>query len=388
VKLTLHEKLDTTIAYYANCKYAIAVSGGSDSLALLYLCSKLNPDNFVVAHFDHDLREESADEAAFVEKTAKSLGFRFVKKVWDKKDSDGNLYQKARKARYQFFKEIIDEYKLDGVLVAHSKTDLAETLLMRLGKGCSLKGASIFPKKSNIFGVDVIRPLLGFTRKDLQDYLKDQNIEWMVDPSNKSEKRLRPRIRQLLPDIEKAGVSLDGMLSACSYFNQANDALDFFVEKEFDELFYCDSLNYFTLPKNDFFKKPLEIQIRLILKIIDDFNSKSENIEFRHTPRRKKLIELLNRLKNNESIEEIDILNIETFKEYIYIYEKMFKKDANYIYLDEIDKKIRYNMIKDLGLDILPKKIRKRFREILILKLHGHKIAKGFGSLSEYVDKK
>ncbi|MCP4354514.1 MAG: tRNA lysidine(34) synthetase TilS [Proteobacteria bacterium] len=385
MKIKLNEKLDKTIAYYANRRYAIAVSGGSDSLALLYLCAKLNPDNFIVVHFDHNLRDESSAEADFVEKTAKRLGLKFVKQVWNKTNISGNLYQQARRARYTFFKDIANVHNLEGVLVAHSKTDLAETLLMRLGKGSSLKGASIFPDQTEIFGVNVIRPLLAFTRKDLQDYLSERKITWMVDPHNKDEKKLRPRIRKLLPDLEKAGVSLNGMLSSCKYFNQANSALDIYVQKDFDELFYCKELRYFSIDKKDLFAKPLETQIRLILKIINKFNLISEDKTFRHTPRRKKLIELLNRLKkSSQATEEIDILNIELHKNSIYIYEKLFKKLANYTYLDEIDKNIRYTIIRDLNLQILPVKLRNRIKENSILKLRDRKVAVGVTKLAQF----
>jgi len=368
VNITLHNKLKKSIAYLSNSKYAIAVSGGSDSLALLYLCAELSNDNFVVVHFDHNVRDESSQEADFVEQTSKQLGLRFEKHLWgddEKKNYSGNFYQSARIARYKFFKQVVDKYKLDGVLVAHSKTDLSETLLMRLGKGCSLKGASIFEQGVNIFGVNVFRPLLDFSRQDLQNYLSDKDITWKSDPSNKDTSKMRPRIRSILPHLESIGINLNGFNKATKYFSHANQALDYYTKKEIDSL-YRSYLGYYKIESNDFFDKPLEIQIRIINNIIE-----SNNDSFSHLPRRKKLIELLGRIENKKTtIETIDSISLEIVECNLFIYYNentnslesinYDKNQQKATYLRDIDKKTRYNIVKYHNLQLLPINIRNR----------------------------
>lgn len=356
--LALQNKLKDSIAYLNEHKYAIAVSGGSDSLALLYLCAELKNKDFIVVHFDHDVRKESSTEADFVEQTAKKLGLKFKKQIWTNKPSSGNFYQAARKARYQFFAQVCKDYNLCGVLVAHSKTDLAETLLMRLGKGASLKGVSIFKQGKEIFGVKVYRPLLSFTRQDLQDYLTEQNIVWKNDPSNTDQNKMRPRIRAILPKLEDIGISLTGIQNAVKYFNTASQALEYYKEKELKE-FNKSSLGYYSINKNNFFKLPLEMQVILLNHFINEFNP---NIA--HLPRRKNIIELLNRLEDTTTnIEKIDNIFVECVADILYFYIN----DENYSNslvntLGQLDKKTRQNYIKKNNLQFLPIRIRNRYK--------------------------
>lgn len=356
--LTLQNKLKNSMACLNKNKYAIAVSGGSDSLALLYLCAELKNKSFVVVHFDHDVRKESSKEANFVEQTATKLGFKFKKQVWKDKPSSGNFYQAARQARYKFFAQVCQDYNLEGVLVAHSKTDLAETLLMRLGKGASLKGVSIFKQGKEIFGVKVYRPLLNFTRQELQDYLTEKNITWVNDPSNTDENKMRPRIRAILPKLEEIGISLTGLLNATKYFNTASQALDYYKQKELSK-FNKSNLDYYSVAKNDFFNLPLEMQIILLNHFIEKFNP---NIT--HLPRRKNIIELLTRLKENKTIiEPIDIIFIENVADilYFYINDENYNQPLNNT-LSTLDKKSRHAYIKKHNLKFLPVRIRNRYK--------------------------
>lgn len=359
MNFTLHKKLLNSIAYLQKGKYAIAVSGGSDSLALLYLCHKAGLSNqCVVVHFDHNVRAESSDEAEFVEQTAVNLGFKFEKQIWNPV-KNGNFYQTARKARYNFFANIVEQYNLDGVLVAHSKTDLAETFLMRVTKGASLKGISIFKQGQSVFNVKVYRPLLDFSRQDLQEYLKDLKIDWMHDPSNLDENKMRPRIRAILPKLEDIGLSLQGLKEATVYFNQANDAIDFYTKKELLNFTILKNMQAFYISKCNFFALPNEIQIRLINHIINLYSD-----DFRHNPRRKNLLELLQSLNINNKL-HVDCISLEIIDDKLFIYKTDFDFNTlenNLTYLQDFNKKTRYNIIKHNKLQFLPISIRNRVR--------------------------
>jgi tRNA(Ile)-lysidine synthase len=360
VDFTLHKKLLNSIAYLHNGKYAIAVSGGSDSLALLYLCHELGlADKCIVVHFDHNVRDESSNEADFVEQTSKKLGFKFVKHVWSPK-KEGNFYQTARKARYSFFNQVVSDNNLNGILVAHSKTDLAETFLMRVTKGASLKGISIFEQGTKIFGVKVYRPLLDFSRQDLQDYLLANNIDWMKDPSNLDENKMRPRIRAILPKLEDIGLSMQGLKEAVSYFNQANNAIDHYTKQELSKFTNLNNLQAYYINASNFFELPIEIQIRLINYIINKFSK-----DFKHNPRRKNLLAMLNRLKQSSKVEHVDCISIEIIEDKLFVYSTEFSYstlDNNLTYLQDFDKKTRYNIIKHNNLQFLPISIRNRVR--------------------------
>ena len=365
---SLHEKLKHSIAYLPSGRYAIAVSGGSDSLALLYLCAEFSNSDFTVLHFNHNVRPEAKDEELMVKSHSEKLGFNFISKTWSNEDinnSKGNFYQSARNARYNFFKDIVKEHKLDGVLIAHSKTDLAETLLMRLGKGASVKGAAVLSAESESFGIKLFRPLLDYSRQDLKDYLASKNIVWASDPSNQDTNKMRPRIRKILPTLENLGISLDGIKSSIKYFNFANQALDYYVNLELVK-FNKSNLGYFSISANEFFKLPTEVQIRLINKFIDIFDS-----SYQHKPRIKNVLMLLDRLKtNNTSKEHIDILSLEIINDVLFIYvnDKHHKQKEvdfdssvnNLVKLQDISKKTRYNIIKKTNLQNMPVCLRNR----------------------------
>lgn len=363
----LHKKLLDSIAYLSKGKYAIAVSGGSDSLALLHLCAELNLKNFIVIHFNHNIRDESTTEANFVKQESEKLGFKYKSATWSSPyELNGNFYQLAREARYNFFSNTVKEFDLDGVLVAHSKTDLAETFLMRVTKGASLKGVSIFPQGKEIFGVKVYRPLLDFSRSDLQSYLNDKNLNWVKDPSNKDLNKMRPRVRSIIPKLEEIGLSMSGLKEAVKYFNQANDAIDYYTKKELSN-FHKSNLNYFSITSSIFFNKPIEIQIRILNMIINTFST-----EFNHNPRRKNIINMLNRLKlNKTTVEVVDCITLEIINGTIFIYsteydftKSLTSKDNSkkIVYLQDINKKTRYNIIKQNKLQFLPISIRNRVK--------------------------
>lgn len=191
----------------AGDRVGVAVSGGGDSVALLFLLEELRTElgvTLLALHFNHQLRgaESDADER-FVAELARSHGLEFVSARRDvaaeAQRLSLNIEEAARQLRYGFFAEVVRSGRATRVAVAHTVDDQAETVLARLLRGTGLTGlAGIYPVVGS-----VVRPLLEVRRAALREYLAARNQPWREDATNLDPARLRARIRhKLLPVLE------------------------------------------------------------------------------------------------------------------------------------------------------------------------------------------
>jgi tRNA(Ile)-lysidine synthase len=189
-------------------RVAVAVSGGGDSVALLRILERLRGDlglTLAVVHFAHGLRgAESELDAEFVADLARTRGLEFILERADvaaeARRNRWNLEEAARRFRYSFFKQVIEQGRATRVAVAHTADDQAETVLAHIIRGTGPTGlAAIYPLAEH-----VRRPLLSIRRLDLRDYLERLGQPWREDTSNADERRLRARVRaHLLPILER-----------------------------------------------------------------------------------------------------------------------------------------------------------------------------------------
>ncbi|MDI3504041.1 MAG: tRNA(Ile)-lysidine synthase [Candidatus Cloacimonadota bacterium] len=183
-------------------KLLLAVSGGADSTAMLYLFSKLRFTlnlSLLAVHVNHQLRAQNSDlDEQFVQDICMKLNIPLIIRKIELGD-DRNLEKRARSMRFEIFDRILKLYRFDYVLLAHHKWDLGETVLINLLRGAGLSGiAGIKPKQN-----DVLHPLLCFTPLELKALLKQEHIPWREDESNQETKFLRNRIRHdLIPLLE------------------------------------------------------------------------------------------------------------------------------------------------------------------------------------------
>jgi tRNA(Ile)-lysidine synthase len=204
--------LDTIKEYrllYKNERVLVGVSGGPDSVALLYLLNGLKLDfklKLHVAHFDHMLRKDSAKDAFFVKKLSEKLQIPFtsakvrVKKLAQK----GSLEEIARGARLAFLFQTAKKIKADKIALGHNIDDQAETVLMRILRGTGLYGLAGISPIRKISGFTVIRPLIAVSRKEIEAFLRKNKIKTRLDSTNLKNLYLRNRIRnRLLPLLEK-----------------------------------------------------------------------------------------------------------------------------------------------------------------------------------------
>ncbi len=181
----------------------IGVSGGADSIALLHVLHAGNLP-IAVAHVNYGLRgNESDEDEKFVADFCAQLHIPFYVKTTNKEslsELSPNLQDAARSFRYQFFTELVSLESMSWCAVAHNSDDQLETLLIHLMRGSGLRGLSGIQKKNGFF----IRPLLDFSRQEIETYLSEHKIAWRNDSSNETDDYLRNRIRHhLVPVIKK-----------------------------------------------------------------------------------------------------------------------------------------------------------------------------------------
>jgi tRNA(Ile)-lysidine synthase len=186
-------------------KVGVAVSGGADSVCLLYVLVELAPRwdlRLSVLHLDHGLRgEESRQDAEFVRGLADRLGLPLSLRETPVAQSPDNLEQAAREARLAFFRETIASGAARRVATGHTRSDQAETVLFRFLRGSGTAGlAGIRPVTSE----GIVRPLIEVERSEIQQFLLERGIAWREDSTNLSLQFARNRIRhELLPQIAR-----------------------------------------------------------------------------------------------------------------------------------------------------------------------------------------
>ena len=194
----------------------VAVSGGADSTALLLAMHELIvighlKATLTVAHLDHRLRQQSREDAKWVAKLANQLGYEIAAGRVDVKKrglaTGDNLEQAARRARYQFLAKVAHKRNAQLVLTAHTMDDQAETVLLRLLRGSGAEGlAGIEPVRRFDLRSDFLlaRPLVTWARRaDTENYCRQLQVDFRVDPMNEDEQFARVRVRrQLIPLME------------------------------------------------------------------------------------------------------------------------------------------------------------------------------------------
>ena len=190
-----------------NKSVGVAVSGGGDSIALLWLCSKFYHGRIVALHVNHGIRgQESDSDMNFTKNFAESLHIPFIAKsssVPCERVKGESLESAARRVRHRDICEMSRELKLDFIFLGHNRDDLAETVLFNILRGTGIRGSVGIAESSELDGVKFYRPLLGLRRKFLRDILSIRNITWREDSSNNDDSYTRNYLRlKLLPLIE------------------------------------------------------------------------------------------------------------------------------------------------------------------------------------------
>ncbi|TYC14829.1 tRNA lysidine(34) synthetase TilS [Bizionia gelidisalsuginis] len=201
---TFKNHIDKQLPFLKDSRLLIAISGGLDSVVLTHLCKNAGL-NLALAHCNFNLRPGDCDQdETFVMALADALDTEvFVQSFDTNAFSEAHkisTQMAARDLRYTWFNELITLLKFDYVLTAHHADDALETVLINLSRGTGLDGLTGIPEVNET----VVRPLLPFSRAEIENYAKINNIEWREDSSNASTKYLRNKLRHdIIPQLKE-----------------------------------------------------------------------------------------------------------------------------------------------------------------------------------------
>lgn len=252
----------------------LAVSGGPDSTALLWLAArwrdgKKNAPKLIAATVDHGLRKESKAEAAQVAKLARKLKIPHRVLSWRGKKPKTGLQEAARVARYDLLLTLAREMKTDAIATAHTRDDQAETILHRIGRGTGVSGLSGIRAKSERDGIALLRPLLDVPKARCEATLRREKISYALDPTNRDLNYLRPRLRALAPLLAKEGIDAARLALLARRVSRAEHAIEAAVAEALPRARLRADKNLIEYDAHALFALSDEIGLRLLGRAIN-----------------------------------------------------------------------------------------------------------------------
>ena len=335
--------------------FVIGLSGGVDSMALLYLIKRFLDQNksmkinvFPII-IDHNLRVESSSEAENVKSISEGIGFKTTIKKIEKQKPNGNIQNWARENRRELLFESCSDLSANLIL-AHHLDDQAETLYMRLSKNSGLDGLSGMKTITFWNGIFILRPFLTFSKEEIVRYAQKNNINFFEDPSNSLLKYERVRVRQKLIQIkrnkwENVSTDLNNFSIIC---NKLVTKINFLFEHWLEQNVLVDKCGVIRVNYKSaltLFKKSDLYCIKFFSKIIQTVGGK------KYPPKRKQIYELIKALfTNNFKKRTLGNVYIFYYKNYIFFIRE--KRHLNFNLDITVNKKYifdgRFILISDV----------------------------------------
>jgi len=274
----------------------LAVSGGPDSIALMWLAARWRSTlargpRLVAVTVDHGLRVEAAAEARDVKRLARTLDLTHRTLRWTGEKPKTGLPAAARTARYRLLAQAARASGATHILTAHTRDDQAETLLMRLLRGSGIAGLAAMARESERDGVLLARPFLHVSKSQLVATLKKAKIGFADDPTNRDTNFTRPRLREIMPVLAAEGGDARNLARLASRLTRANQAVEILVDgaerylalrdreapragfdaNAFASAFDASTFDASTFDAKAFAAMPEEIRLRLLKRAIDRF---------------------------------------------------------------------------------------------------------------------
>lgn len=275
-------------------KFAIAVSGGVDSMTLLHLVvkwAKKNSKKVLVLSFNHNLRKESIEEVRLVESVSKTLNLDYRSFTWKEKPCTA-VMEKARIARYETFSNFCSINNIKSLLVAHTADDIAETFAIRVLNGSDLDGLCPIAYQRKLYGVNVIRPMLDKRKSEIYKFAINNKILFKEDPSNENFKYLRARLRKYL--ISEEDLS-NNLIKASKLFCKIRKINNDIIRVKFKNYYTLEKEGYFVIRKRIFTKFPKFLVLRFLKKCLMFIGNT------KYPPRTKKMNDIFNNLLSNKT---------------------------------------------------------------------------------------
>lgn len=252
----------------------IAVSGGPDSTALLWLAArwrgrrKAGPKLLAVT-VDHGLRPEAALEAKSVKKFATGLGIEHRTLRWTGDKPKSGIQEAARDARYALLAKAARRAGARHILTAHTLDDQAETVLFRLARGSGIAGLAGMARIVALDDMALVRPLLGLPKRRLLASLEDAGVTFADDPSNRDPRFTRVRLRSVLPVLAGEGLDAARFATFARRAARANRAIEMVVAAAAERLIAAPESGRIVIDAEGFATLPEEVALRLLGRAID-----------------------------------------------------------------------------------------------------------------------
>src|ERR1700731_2633554 len=213
----------------------LAVSGGPDSIALMWLAARWRSTlargpRLIAVTVDHGLRPEASREARDVKRLARTLDLPHRTLRWSGTKPKTGLPAAARAARYRLLAQAARAAGATHILTAHTRDDQAETLLMRMLRGSGIAGLAAMARESEREGVLLARPLLDVSKSQLVATLKKAKVGFVDNPTNHDTSLTRPRLRALMPVLAAEGGDPRNLARLASRLARANAAVEVLVD--------------------------------------------------------------------------------------------------------------------------------------------------------------
>ena len=280
--------------------FALAVSGGADSLCLAYFSKIYSQEFRIKIHVlivDHNLRKESHKEALKVKTILKKNKISSKILKWKGNVPIKNIQKNARDLRYFLISNYCIKNKIKYLTTAHHEDDQIENFFIRLLRGSGLTGLSSMATEVDYSKrLKIIRPFLMFQKKDLKYVTLNYFKSYIKDPSNKDEKFLRVRVRKYKRSMEKEGLDTRKIIKTVNNLIFANQAINFYKNKALNKHASFSSKNICIVSKKIFKQEAAEV----IFKSFSDVLSLVSGTYY--PPRSKKIVSLIERLKRKNFI--------------------------------------------------------------------------------------
>tara|TARA_Y100000590_G_scaffold140329_1_gene160939 strand:- start:1080 stop:2150 length:1071 start_codon:yes stop_codon:yes gene_type:complete len=290
-------------AIYRNIKrknFALAVSGGSDSLCLSYFSKVYSTElgnKIHVLIVDHKLRKESKKEALKVKKILKKRKINSTILSWKGKVPLSNIQKNARNIRYNLLSDYCLKKNIKYLVTAHHEDDQIENFFIRLIRGSGLTGLSSMSTSTKYSPkLKIVRPFLNLNKKDLKYVTLKFFKTYIEDPSNKNEKFLRVRIRKYRKSMEREGLDTKKIINTVENLVSANQALNHYKNKALYKHTSFINKNKCLINKKIFLEEAGEI----VFKSFSDILSLVSGTYY--PPRSKKITNLIVRIKKGKFV--------------------------------------------------------------------------------------
>lgn len=262
--------IEDNFEFKVNDTIIIGCSSGPDSMALVDMLLKIREKyhlSLIIAHVNHNVRKESFDEALYMKDYCQNNNLVFETMTIEDYGDD-NFHNEARNIRYNFFESLVHKYEADYLMTAHHGDDLIETVLMRIVRGSNLNGYSGFKKVVPMEGYKIVRPLIHYTKEELEEYDKVNNVKYFVDSSNDKDKYTRNRYRKyVIPFLKDEDSNVHHkFLKFSEELSDASRFIDKERDKALDRCLNGSSINLELFVKEDKF-----IQKEILYYLLSEF---------------------------------------------------------------------------------------------------------------------